>query len=323
MKISIAMCTYNGVPYLDDQLTSLVSQSRQPDEVVVCDDCSTDSTVALLKEFAAAAPFPVHVNENTTRLGSTKNFERAISLCQGDVIALCDQDDIWDSQKLHSTEERLVENPNVGLVFTDAEIVDARANPLGYNLWETLDFDTGLQARLRSSAAFGLLSQRPLVTGATMAFRAEFRDLILPIPLGIALLHDGWIALMISLVAAVDLIDRPMMKYRQHETQQVGASLSGQAEIPIGILERARTRYSFAEEIKKLEIVRERVLARKDRYEFRFEADIDHRLKHMRKRVEISQARISGIASAFGELLRGRYHRYSNGFYSVAKDLLR
>jgi hypothetical protein len=244
-------------------------------------------------------------------------------LCQGDVIALCDQDDIWDSQKLHATEERFVENPNAGLVFTDAEIVDAKANPLGYKLWETLDFDKALQERLRSPEAFGILSQRPLVTGATMAFRTEFRDLILPIPLAIALIHDGWIALMISLVSAVDLIDRPLMQYRQHDTQQLGASLSGPAKIPTGILERARIRYSFAEEIKKLEVVRERVRARKDRYEFKFEADIDQRLNHMRKRVEISQSRLSGIGSAFGELLSGRYHRYSNGFYSVAKDLLR
>jgi hypothetical protein len=113
------------------------------------------------------------------------------------------------------------------------------------------------------------------------------------------------------------------MQYRQHDTQQLGASLSGPAKIPTGILERARIRYSFAEEIKKLEVVRERVRAHKDRYEFKFEADIDQRLNHMRKRVEISQSRLSGIGSAFGELLSGRYHRYSNGFYSVAKDLLR
>lgn len=316
------MCTYNGVRFLDDQLASLVSQSRQPDEVVVCDDCSTDSSVALLKEFAAVAPFPVHVHENTTRLGSTKNFERAISLCQGDVIALCDQDDIWDSQKLHATEDRFVENPNVGLVFTDAEIVDARAKSLGYNLWETLNFDKALQSRIRSPAAFGVLSQRPLVTGATMAFRTEFRDLILPIPSAIALIHDGWTALMISLVAPLDIVNRPMMKYRQHDAQQLGASLSAAAEIPTGILERARTRYSFAEEVNKLEAVRERVQARKDRYEFRFAGEVDHRLKHMRKRVEISQRGPSRIASVFGELLTGRYHRYSNGFYSVAKDLI-
>jgi glycosyltransferase involved in cell wall biosynthesis len=322
VKISIALCTYNGVRFLDDQLTSLVSQRRQPDEVVVCDDCSTDSSVVLLKEFAAAAPFPVHIHKNTTRVGSTKNFEQAISLCQGDVIALCDQDDIWDAQKLHATAERFVENPNVGIVFTDAEIVDAKANPLGYNLWETLNFDKTLQARIKSAAAFDILSQRQLVTGATMAFRTEFRDLILPIPLSIALIHDGWIALMISLVAAVDIIDRPMVKYRQHDTQQVGAVLGDPVEIPTGILERAKIRYSFAEEIKKLEVVRERVLARKDRYRFKFEADLDHRLKHMRKRVEISQRGLSRIAPAFGELLTGRYHRYSNGFYSVAKDLL-
>jgi glycosyltransferase involved in cell wall biosynthesis len=316
------MCTYNGVRFLDDQLTSLVSQSRQPDELVVCDDNSTDSSVALLKEFATAAPFLVHIHENTARLGSTKNFEQAISLCQGDVIALCDQDDIWDSRKLQLTEERFVENPNVGLVFTDAEIVDSKTKPLGYNLWETLDFDKALQARIKSPAASAILSQRQLVTGATMAFRTEFRDLILPIPLSIGLIHDGWIALMISLVAAVDIIDRPLMKYRQHDTQQVGALLSGPPEIPTGILERAKTHYSFAEDIKKLEVVRERVLACKDHYQFRFEADVDQRLKHMRKRVEISQRGLSRIAPAFGELLRGRYHRYSNGFYSVAKDIL-
>jgi len=317
------MCTYNGVRFLDDQLTSLVSQNRQPDEIVVCDDCSTDSSVAVLRKFATSAPFPVYIHENTTRLGSTKNFERAISLCQGDVIALCDQDDIWHSQKLRSTEERFVERPGVGIVFTDAEIVDEKAKPLGYNLWDTLEFNKALQARLKSPAAFGILSQRQLVTGATMAFRTEFRDLILPIPQGIPLIHDGWIALMISLAAAVDLIDRPTMKYRQHDTQQVGASLSDPPDVPAGILERAKTHYSFAEEIKKLEVVRERVLARKDRYEFRFAEDVDHRLNHMHKRVEISQRRVSGIASAFGELLAGRYHRYSNGFYSFAKDLLR
>ena len=316
------MCTYNGVRFLDEQLMSIVSQSRQPDEVVVCDDCSTDSTVVRLKEFAASAPFPVHIHENPTRLGSTKNFERAIGLCGGDIIALCDQDDIWCSQKLQATEKRFVQNSNVGLVFTDAEIVDIKSNALGCNLWDTLDFDKTLQARMKSGAAFGILSQRQLVTGATMAFRSEFRDLVLPIPLGIALIHDGWIALMISLVATLDLIDQPTMKYRQHDTQQFGAVLNAAPEIPTGILERAKIRYSFAEEIKKLEAVRERVLAREEQYEFKCAADVDHRLKHMRKRVEISQRRLFGIASVFGELLTGRYHRYSNGFYSFAKDLI-
>src|SRR5689334_3161726 len=140
LRIYEAMCTYNGVRFLDDQLNSLASQERKPDELVVCDDCSTDTTIATLREFAVRAPFPVHIHQNTARLGSTKNFERAISLCQGDIIALCDQDDIWDEQKLRLTEERFLRSPSLGLVFTDAELVDEAANSLGYNLWSTLKF---------------------------------------------------------------------------------------------------------------------------------------------------------------------------------------
>jgi glycosyltransferase involved in cell wall biosynthesis len=316
------MCTYNGVRFLDDQLASLVSQSRQPDEIVVCDDCSTDSSVSLVREFAAGAPFPVYIHENTTRLGSTKNFERAIGLCQGDVIALCDQDDIWDADKLSLTEKCFLENPNVSLVFTDADVVDENANPLGYKLWATLKFDNVLQARIMSPSAVEVLSRHQLVTGATMAFRAEFRDLVLPIPQDIPLIHDGWIALMISLAGSVGIIDRALIKYRQHDTQQLGAPQKDPTEVATGILERAKRRNSFAEEIRKLEAVRERVLANKDRYEFKFEADLDHRLEHMRSRVEISKRKLSRIPVAFGELFAGRYHRYSSGFYSLLKDLV-
>jgi glycosyltransferase involved in cell wall biosynthesis len=316
------MCTYNGVRFLDDQLASLVSQSRQPDEIVVCDDCSTDSSVAVLREFATRAPLPVHIHENTTRLGSTKNFERAIGLCQGDVIALCDQDDIWDADKLSLTEKCFFDNPNLGMVFTDAEIVDEKGNPLGYNLWATLEFDKALQARIKSPAAFEVLSQHQLVTGATMAFRTEFRNLVLPIPLDIPLIHDGWIALMISLAGSVGLIDRPLIKYRQHDTQQLGAPQKDPTEVASGILARAKRRNSFAEEISKLEAVQERVVVNKDRYEFKFEADLDHRLQHMRNRVAISQRKLSGIPAAFRELFAGRYHRYSSGFYSLVKDLV-
>ena len=322
MQISIALCTYNGARFLEEQLASLVSQNRRPDELVVCDDCSTDSTVALLRKFATDAPFPVHIHENSIRLGSTKNFERAISLCQGEVIALCDQDDIWVKDKLSFTEQCFVDNPNVGLVFTDASIVDEKENPLGYNLWASLEFDHASQAKIKSPAAFELLSQREIVTGATMSFRTKFRDLILPIPEDTALIHDGWIALIISMAGSLDFIDRPLIKYRQHDTQQIGASLKEPTEIANGIRERAKRRTSFAGHIKKLEAVRERMVAKKDRYEFKMEREIDQQLKHMYTRVSISQRRLNGIPAAIRELFAGRYHRYSSGFYSLIKDLV-
>lgn len=321
MQISIALCTYNGTRFLEAQLASLVSQNRRPDELVVCDDNSTDSSVALIREFATDAPFRVQIYENPTRLGSTKNFERAISLCKGDVIALCDQDDIWNNEKLSLTEGHFLDNPNVGLVFTDASIVDEKESPLGYNLWETLEFDRASQARIKSSAAFNILVQRPLVTGATMAFRSKFRDLVLPIPEDISLIHDAWIALMISLVASLDLIDRPLIKYRQHGTQQIGASHKEPRVIESGILQRAKRRTTFAEHIKRLEAVRERISACRQ-YEFEMETQVDQQLKHMCTRVAISQRKVSSIPAAFKELFAGRYHRYSSGFYSLVKDLV-
>src|SRR5215467_4239016 len=103
-KLSVALCTYNGSRFLQEQLGSIGSQSRPPDELVICDDGSSDDTVDIIKRFALNAPFPVKLEVNASNLGSTKNFELAVSLCCGDVIALSDQDDVWDATKLAKIE---------------------------------------------------------------------------------------------------------------------------------------------------------------------------------------------------------------------------
>src|SRR5262249_10160572 len=99
-KISIALCTYNGAKYLSSQLESYLAQTCLPDEVVVCDDCSQDETVTILNDFAIRAPFPVRILVNDQNLGSTKNFEKSISLCSGEIIFLSDQDDVWMPNKI-------------------------------------------------------------------------------------------------------------------------------------------------------------------------------------------------------------------------------
>lgn len=93
LRISVALCTHNGSAYLTEQLASIAAQTRLPDELVVCDDRSSDDTPRLLADFAARAPFPVQVVVNSENLGSTAKFAKAISLCQGDFIALSDQAD--------------------------------------------------------------------------------------------------------------------------------------------------------------------------------------------------------------------------------------
>ena len=107
MRISIALCTYNGDPYLSELLESLAGQDFRPCELVVCDDGSTDSTLSILNEFEHVAPFPIRIFNNTENLGVIKNFEKALSLCTGDYIAPCDQDDIWQPEKLERLVTRL------------------------------------------------------------------------------------------------------------------------------------------------------------------------------------------------------------------------
>src|SRR6266567_6944512 len=106
-RISVAMCTYNGARFLREQLESIAAQSRLPDELVVCDDGSTDETVETIKAFVGRAPFAVRLEINSKNLGSTKNFEKAIGLCEGEIIALADQDDVWKPQKLAVLEATL------------------------------------------------------------------------------------------------------------------------------------------------------------------------------------------------------------------------
>ncbi|HZB45894.1 MAG TPA: glycosyltransferase family 2 protein, partial [Pyrinomonadaceae bacterium] len=207
MKFSVAMCTYNGARFLREQLDSIAAQTRPPDELVVCDDRSTDSTTALVEEFASSAAFPVRLHVNTENLGSTKNFERAVRLCTGDLIALADQDDVWLPEKLKLSEEALARSPRVGLVFTDAEVVDAALAPLGFTLWQRIDFSANEKARIRRGRGFDVLLEHNVVTGATMAFRAELRPLVLPIPTEGRLIHDGWIALLAAAVSDLAFVD--------------------------------------------------------------------------------------------------------------------
>src|SRR6185369_3346625 len=223
MKISVAMCTYNGAEFLPAQLQSILAQSRPPDEIVICDDRSTDNTLTLLENFKNESPIPVTLHINDHNLGSVRNFERAITLCTGDVIALSDQDDVWRSDKLYLFETVLNNSPAAGMVFSDAAIVDEKLNPLNRRMWDEVGFDAHKRKLVKSGRALEVLITGWTVTGATMAFRSRFVKLSLPIPDEIAMIHDGWIALTIAAVADVVAVDKPLIQYRQHAQQQIGA----------------------------------------------------------------------------------------------------
>ncbi len=221
-RISVAMCTYNGAAaYLRQQLDSMEQQTRLPDELVVCDDRSTDSTVHILEEFAARAPFPVRITRNTNNLGSTKNFEQAIQLCSGDLIALSDQDDIWYPQRLARSEAELAKHPEVGLVFSDADLIDEQGQKLGTTIWRGFSFTESSRREL-AAGDYTLALRTRFVTGATAMFRTYLREKCLPV--GEKWIHDEWLAASIPLFADLRAIEEPLICYRKHVSQAVGPS---------------------------------------------------------------------------------------------------
>jgi len=327
MKISIAMCTYNGAEFLPAQLQSIVTQSRPPDEIVICDDGSTDGTRAVLETFKKESSIPITLHINDRNLGSVKNFERAITLCTGDVIALSDQDDVWRSDKLHLFESVLNESPSAGIIFSDAEIVDEHLNPLDRRMWDEVGFDAHRRKLVRTGRALEVLIHGWTVTGATMAFRTNFVKLSLPIPDEIAMIHDGWIALTIAAVADVVAVDETLIKYRQHAQQQIGAparketapELRGMQAIETAF----RRRNSSADLHKILETLEARLLSQANDFDTRKALSfVSNYASHLNVRANLPQRRLNRVPSILRELLSLRYHEYANGFKSAAKDLV-
>jgi hypothetical protein len=326
MRISVAMCTYNGAEFLPAQLESIARQTRPPDEIVVCDDASTDETRALLQAFARSSAIPVSLYFSDENVGSVKNFERAIGLCTGDVIALSDQDDVWRTEKLARIEQSFADNPNAGLVFSDAEIVDENLKSLGKQLWDEIGFGAHKQKLIRTGRSLEVLIYGWTVTGATMAFRSDFAKLALPIPANIAMIHDGWIALAIGAVADVAFIDEPLVQYRQHGRQQIGAKRQPETQTLRslqGFETALRRRNSTSELHAILSALEERLSAHQHAFDCRraFAFIGDYSL-HLDVRANLPRKRLSRLPRIVRELMTMRYHEYANGFKSAAKDLV-
>ena len=341
---SIAFCTYNGAEYLPAQLESILSQTLLPGELVVGDDGSTDATVSVIESFAATAPFPVRLHINDCNLGSTTNFERTILRCQGDIIAPCDQDDVWLPMKLSKLKAALDLDPNVGLVFSDAELVSEGLAPLGHRLWE-VHFRPDEQNKFLQGQWLDVLLTRNVVTGATMAFRSAFCDLICPMPKFATLIHDGWIALAIGAFAKLAFVSEPLILYRQHPRQQLGVVLNTARQAPVPRLGRAVIRKNdYAATIdlmaSQLADLDERITVLTElknrntthtssaittdtwRTIQRNKIAIQDVILHYQVRGKLSSDRARRIVQVMQELLSRRYHRYSRGVVSAVKDIV-
>lgn len=316
LNISVAMCTYNGGRYLREQLESIAAQSRLPGELVVCDDHSTDESMAILKQFQAEAPFPVRMIQNALRLGSTRNFDQAIGLCRGEFIALCDQDDRWLPGKLERLAEVLTENPFLGGVFSDANLIDGNGQARGTRLFAHHNFTAAKQRNFINCPTSTLL-KHDVVTGATLLFRASIRRYCSPIPA--TWVHDGWLAWMIALHSRLTLIDEPLIEYRIHAGQQLGVgSAAVNAEASLTRAESRRQHY--ARVAHQFEDLLQRVRAEGWNEHDRLIVKIREKIAFLKHQSKLSQSLGVRVLQMMGQL--PRYVHYARGLGSLRTDFL-
>lgn len=217
------MCTYNGAKYLPQQLESIAKQIIRVDELVVCDDGSTDNSIEVIRTFAESSPFPVFIHVGKKNLGSTKNFEKCLLLCKGDIIFLCDQDDLWRPDKVEKQINYLNENQNKDAVFSDGMMIGANSKPTGRTIWHEIEFNKIKQEIWLKGKPHEILFNGFVVTGATLALRKKCLDRLIPFPVHVPdLIHDAWIAMVLSLQDKIGFVDDTLISYRVHESQQVG-----------------------------------------------------------------------------------------------------
>jgi glycosyltransferase involved in cell wall biosynthesis len=316
LSLSIAMATHNGERYLAEQLDSILCQSRLPDELIIHDDASSDTTESIIRDFASRAPFPVRLKVHCRQLGSTNNFAGAIRECNGEIIFLCDQDDIWHPNKLALIEECFMRDAKVNAVFSDARVFHQAADLAEYKLWDKIRFSSQEQKQIVTNEAYSVLLRHPVVTGATMAFRSSLRDLLLPIP--DAWVHDAWISLLIGGVSRLAIIPEQLISYRQHDKNQIGVRRQNKNKNK-SLLD------IYGKKALGYEMARTRMLEFPNyfQYDGQLICSLDKKIAFLHARSKYPKLRCLRWPFVMREFVLLRYSRYSMGLENLFLDLVR
>lgn len=216
-KIDVLMATYNGEKYLKEQIDSILNQTYKNIQIIISDDCSTDSTREILKQYEQNEKIKIYYQEKN--LGYIKNFEFLLRNVENDIYMLSDQDDVWKEQKIEKAVEKL-KNENLDLVFGDLEVVDENLNTLYDSFNKFMKLDRKIEKYIDS---YKLQYLYNCITGCTIISRKKLIDKILPLPNNSKyMVHDYWMGLMVALNGKIGYIKETYIKYRQHGNNQVG-----------------------------------------------------------------------------------------------------
>jgi len=230
MKISVAVCTYNGEKFLHQQIDSILNQTFKVSEIVICDDGSSDETQNILSEYKNNCPEIFKIFINPSNLKSVKNFEKTISLCTGDLIFLSDQDDVWAQHKVMTYIDYFERHNDIAVLCSNGYIIDDRNVDIeSYTLWDTPEFLLQNNKEIDYYTIFSTIGN--FATGASMALKKSFIDNIIPFPIIEGFHHDEWIALKAAEQKKFAFLNEKLFYYRVHTAQQVGGISYPQNEI--------------------------------------------------------------------------------------------
>ena len=205
--VSVCLASYNGENFIREQIESILSELSQYDEVIICDDASTDGSCSIIQSINDSR---ITLIRNTSNIGYVKNFEKAISLAKGDIIFLSDQDDIWVKGKVKKVLAAFQKNNNISLVYHNLKPIDVFGNDLQIKFPE---YSEGK----RNSLKF-LVRQliKPQIFGCACCLNRKKIDGLLPFPKS-TYAHDHWIAVWATLNGQIFFLQDTLVKYRQHE----------------------------------------------------------------------------------------------------------
>lgn len=323
MKVSVVMATHNGAQFIEEQIESILFQSYPVSELIVSDDASTDGTLGTitktLRKHHNVVPIPRLITlPNSKPLGIAQNFAQGLSASTSPYIALADQDDVWDRDKVKKLLKILAKDSEVFLVHSNAQLTDSHGISLNLSLFEALGITKSELAIEASKLGYRALLKRNLVTGATVMFRKSLLEHALPIPS--AWIHDEWLAMIASLLGRVQPTSELLIEYRQHGRNQIGAQKINTAvrmsRLTSDRSERNERLFRLATELKyKVESMGDIVPAGAIH-------SVNGKLAHERFRVSLSRWRLLRIVPILVHALSGSYVLYGRGFQDFLRDLV-
>jgi glycosyltransferase involved in cell wall biosynthesis len=321
--ISIVLATYNGAKYITQQIDSILSQTHQPDELIVYDDCSTDNTVEIINGYKTKARFEIKITVNQKNVGSTQNFNNALCDAKGDLVFLCDQDDYWLEDKIKITVDIARNNPDKLLFMNNADIVNENLKKQGFTVldqFRTANKDINL-----------------FVFGCCIAVRRELLEMCLPVPTGYHG-HDGWLVRYADALES-RLIDETVLQYyRRHNNNVSDADVMGaQSEKITKMVVLKQDLYKLfchsgvadlESNLKQTEDFSRSLIIAKSKSDVQYIAHLSTALDKVTKAIAVTKKRISIRHKFIGKRVvcsivmwtKGEYASYS-GLKSLLRDI--